>query len=93
MTTLLRILALSLRYGGLLALDGVDMNVQAGSVHALIGPNGAGKTALFDVISGLVAPGAGACCSAAWTSPRWPPTAAQHSAWRAPSSTAACSAP
>lgn len=59
MTTLLRTLALSLRYGGLFAVDGVDMNVQAGSVHALIGPNGAGKTALFNLISGLVQPSEG----------------------------------
>jgi branched-chain amino acid transport system ATP-binding protein len=40
------------RYGGVIALDGVDLDVGAREIVALIGPNGSGKTTLFDVVSG-----------------------------------------
>ena len=43
---------IELRYGGNLALKGVDLVVPAGELHAVIGPNGAGKTSLFAVIAG-----------------------------------------
>jgi ABC-type branched-subunit amino acid transport system ATPase component len=46
-------------FHGLLAVDGVDLAVDAGTVHGLIGPNGAGKTTLFNLISGLVFPTTG----------------------------------
>ena len=58
--TLLALSGLTRRYAGLLAVDRVDLDVPAGGVHAVIGPNGAGKTTLFNLISGLVAPSAGA---------------------------------
>jgi branched-chain amino acid transport system ATP-binding protein len=47
------------RFGGLTALDGVDLDVAPGSAVGIIGHNGAGKTTLFDVISGFLAPDAG----------------------------------
>ena len=59
MTALLELSGLTRRYAGLVAVDGVDMQVAAGGVHAVIGPNGAGKTTLFNLVSGLVAPSAG----------------------------------
>jgi branched-chain amino acid transport system ATP-binding protein len=59
MTALLRIAALTRRYAGLVAVDGVDMAVEPGRIHAVIGPNGAGKTTLFNLISGIVPPSSG----------------------------------
>jgi branched-chain amino acid transport system ATP-binding protein len=43
------------RFGGLTVTEAVDLDVQAGELHALIGPNGAGKTTLLHIVSGLLA--------------------------------------
>ncbi|MFE1796313.1 ATP-binding cassette domain-containing protein [Streptomyces sp. NPDC059517] len=47
------------RYGNKYALDGLDLRVARGTVHALLGPNGAGKTTLVRVLSTLLRPGGG----------------------------------
>ncbi len=55
----LDIKGLAKHFGGLKALDGVDMAVRRGTVHALIGPNGSGKTTFINVTTGLYRPTAG----------------------------------
>jgi branched-chain amino acid transport system ATP-binding protein len=47
------------RFGALVAVDGVSMQVEAGALHSIIGPNGAGKTTLFNLISGTLRPTSG----------------------------------
>ena len=51
--TVLDVAQLSKHFGGLKAVDEVDMTVKRGGVHALIGPNGSGKTTTLNVLSGL----------------------------------------
>ena len=46
----------SLSFGGVRAIDGLDLEIRAGEVHGLIGPNGSGKTTTLNVISGYYAP-------------------------------------
>lgn len=52
----LTISSLTVRYGGLLALDDVSMNVRKGELLCLIGPNGAGKTTMLKSITGMIRP-------------------------------------
>ncbi|MFY0661080.1 MAG: ABC transporter ATP-binding protein [Shimia sp.] len=57
--TLLSANRLIKRFNGLLAVDGVGLDVPHGQVRALIGPNGAGKTTLVGMLSGRIAPSSG----------------------------------
>ncbi|MGD9162186.1 MAG: ABC transporter ATP-binding protein [Desulfobacteraceae bacterium] len=50
---------LSVHFGGLIALNKVDINVRKGQIHGLIGPNGAGKTTFTNTVSGLIKPDTG----------------------------------
>jgi branched-chain amino acid transport system ATP-binding protein len=56
---MLKIQSLSKRFGGIQVIDGLDLEIKAGTIHSIIGPNGAGKTTLFNLISGLYKPDAG----------------------------------
>jgi len=55
----LAIAGLRKAFGRARILQGVDLEIAAGEIHAVIGPNGAGKSTLFDVVSGRIAPDAG----------------------------------
>ncbi len=56
---LLEIKNLTVKFGGLTAVDNLDMTVSEGTIHSLIGPNGAGKTTVFNAITGVVRPHSG----------------------------------
>jgi branched-chain amino acid transport system ATP-binding protein len=57
--SLLALEGITQRFGGLVALDNVSLEVEADGITAIIGPNGAGKTTLFNVISGFRVPSEG----------------------------------
>ena len=59
MKTLLEAKNVSMKFGGLMAVNDVDMTINEGTIHSLIGPNGAGKTTFFNVLSGIYVPSAG----------------------------------
>ncbi len=56
---ILELTNLTKRFGGLVAVDNVSLNIRRGEVFALIGPNGAGKTTLFNNVTGLFQPTSG----------------------------------
>ncbi|MEX3978132.1 high-affinity branched-chain amino acid ABC transporter ATP-binding protein LivG [Paraburkholderia sp. EG287A] len=56
---LLKVAGLQMRFGGLLAVDGIDFDVRPDEVFAIIGPNGAGKTTVFNCVGGFYKPTAG----------------------------------
>jgi branched-chain amino acid transport system ATP-binding protein len=56
---ILRTESLSIRFGGLAALNGVDFEVARGEIRAIIGPNGAGKSTFFNCLTGVLRPTSG----------------------------------
>ncbi len=56
---MLRLENVTVRFGGVIAVNNLTLSIAANEVTGLVGPNGAGKTTLFNAISGLVRPGAG----------------------------------
>jgi len=56
MTALLELRDLTMRFGGVTALSGVNLKINEGEIFALIGPNGAGKTTVFNVVTGVYKP-------------------------------------
>ena len=59
MTPLLEVRGLRRHFGGVAAVDGVDLTLEPGGILSVIGPNGAGKTTLFNLITGLIPPHTG----------------------------------
>src|SRR5437660_6459524 len=70
---LLEIRNVTRRFGGIVAIDDVSLDVQAGRIVGLIGPNGAGKTTLFNVVTRLYKPDSGSLELAGRTLLRTPP--------------------
>ena len=59
MTPILEVQSVNKRFGGLKALDDVNLTVMEGTVHAIIGPNGAGKSTLLNCFVGRLVPDTG----------------------------------
>jgi branched-chain amino acid transport system ATP-binding protein len=57
--SLLRLDSISLKFGGLSAVDGVSFSIERGEIFTMIGPNGAGKTSIFNIISRFYEPSGG----------------------------------
>ncbi|MBE3597455.1 MAG: ABC transporter ATP-binding protein [Limnochordaceae bacterium] len=70
---LLHLEDVSIRFGGLVAVQGLTLSVQEGAIAGLIGPNGAGKTTVFNMITGQYVPTSGAIYFGGQAIHGWPP--------------------
>jgi branched-chain amino acid transport system ATP-binding protein len=70
---LLEVRDVALRFGGIIALDGVSFTIDEGQILGLIGPNGAGKTTLFNCVSRLYTPSSGDILLHGRSLLGWPP--------------------
>ena len=68
-TTPIKLSNIVLAFGGVRAIDGLDLTIQPGQVHGLIGPNGSGKTTTLNVISGFNTPESGTAIMGSGTLP------------------------
>ncbi|MBS80745.1 ABC transporter ATP-binding protein [Variovorax sp.] len=59
MTLAIQVTGLTKRYGGVTALNAVQLSVPASSIAGIIGPNGAGKSTFFDLVNGIIEPSSG----------------------------------
>ena len=59
MSEVVRCQGLTKKYGGLIALNSVDLSIESGKIIGLLGPNGSGKTTLIKIINGLLTPTSG----------------------------------
>ena len=78
---LLRVEHLGMSFGGLKAVDDVDLDVPAGEITALIGPNGAGKSTFFNVVSGFCTPTTGRVTLFKTLPSIWKQAASKSTAW------------
>ena len=58
-SNILEVKNLSIQFGGLRAVDGLNMTIKKGQLYGLIGPNGAGKTTVFNMLTGVYKPTTG----------------------------------
>jgi len=72
-TEVLKIVNVTKRFGGLIALNSVNSVVHKGEIVGLIGPNGAGKTTLFNVVTGFLKPDSGEVFFKGWKISGWTP--------------------
>ena len=70
---ILQLSGVTRRFGGVTAVDGVDLDVAEGELCGLIGPNGSGKTTLIDLVSGFQPPDAGGVTFGGEAVTGWPP--------------------
>ncbi len=70
---ILSVVDVSKNFGGLKAVNGVNLTVERAAIHSIIGPNGAGKTTLFNLITGSIAPVAGRVTFDGLDVTGWPP--------------------